>query len=68
MPIQLRVYLPLALRSGNISLTILMGMAKPMPAPAALIAELMPITSPRMFTNGPPELPGLIDASVCKKS
>ena len=28
------------------------------------IALLMPITSPRMFTSGPPELPGLIAASV----
>ena len=28
------------------------------------IAALMPMTSPRMFTSGPPELPGLIAASV----
>ena len=28
------------------------------------IAELMPMTSPAMFTSGPPELPGLIAASV----
>ena len=28
------------------------------------IAVLMPITSPFMFTSGPPELPGLMAASV----
>jgi len=28
------------------------------------IALLIPITSPRMLTSGPPELPGLIAASV----
>src|SRR6266487_4355127 len=28
----------------------------------------MPITFPSMFSNGPPELPGLIDASVWMKS
>ena len=49
------------------------GMAKPSPMlPAAVesvpgawaIAELMPMTSPAAFTSGPPELPGLIAASV----
>ena len=28
----------------------------------------MPITSPDMLTSGPPELPGLMAASVCRKS
>ena len=32
------------------------------------MALLMPITSPDMFTSGPPELPGLIAASVWRKS
>ena len=32
------------------------------------IAPLMPITSPRMLTSGPPEFPGLIAASVWMKS
>ena len=43
------------------------GTAKPMPTlpPVRLImAELMPTNSPRMLTSAPPELPGLIDASV----
>jgi hypothetical protein len=42
-------------------------MAKPMPIlpPVRLkIAVLMPTTSPRRFSSGPPELPGLMDASV----
>jgi hypothetical protein len=29
-----------------------------------MIAVLMPMTSPRAFRSGPPELPGLIAASV----
>ena len=33
-----------------------------------LIAELMPITWPAMLISGPPLLPGLMAASVCKKS
>ena len=32
--------------------------------PRVAIALLMPTTSPRMLTSGPPELPGLIAASV----
>src|SRR5438552_1689451 len=47
---------------------MLMGMAKPMPEPPATIAVLMPMTSPCMFTRGPPELPGLMAASVWRKS
>src|SRR5438876_69571 len=31
------------------------------------MAVLIPMTSPRRFTSGPPELPGLIDASVWMK-
>ena len=33
-----------------------------------LMAALMPMTRPSRLTSGPPELPGLIAASVCKKS
>jgi hypothetical protein len=32
------------------------------------IAELMPTSLPFRFTSAPPELPGLIDASVWMKS
>ena len=31
------------------------------------MAVLMPITSPRMLSSGPPLLPGLMAASVCRK-
>jgi hypothetical protein len=46
---------------------ILAGIAKPIPTfpPAGeMIAELIPISSPRRLTSAPPELPGLIAASV----
>jgi hypothetical protein len=33
-----------------------------------IIAVLMPMTSPRVVTSGPPELPGLRAASVCMMS
>ncbi len=44
-----------------------MGIAKPSPSLPPLrekIEELTPMTSPSAFTSGPPELPGLIEASV----
>ena len=47
------------------------GTAKPMPTlppDGEKIAVLMPITLPSMLNRGPPELPRLIGASVCKKS
>ena len=43
------------------------GTAKPMPSlppDFELIEELMPTISPSRFASGPPELPGLIAASV----
>ncbi len=48
---------------------VLVGTAKPMPMfpsarPLVKIIVLMPMTSPRRFRSGPPELPGLIAASV----
>ena len=46
-------------------------MAKPMPIEppeGEKMAVLMPITSPLVLNIGPPELPRLIEASVCKKS
>ena len=47
------------------------GIAKPMPmlpSPGVRICELMPTSSPFVFTSAPPELPWLIGASVCRKS
>ena len=57
---------------STIGRTWVIGMAKPRPMepPSPLevllerIEELMPTTSPAMFTSGPPELPGLMAASV----
>src|SRR5262245_576263 len=52
-------------------LAMLTGMAKPMPTlppDRERIALLMPTTSPDMLTRGPPELPGLMAASVWRKS
>jgi hypothetical protein len=49
---------------------MLIGMAKPMPMDPPLwekIAVLMPMTSPLRFKSGPPELPGLMEASVWMK-
>ena len=44
------------------------GIAKPIPiepdCPGAIIAVLIPITSPSKLKRGPPEFPTLIDASV----
>src|SRR5439155_258283 len=51
--------------------TWLIGMAKPtptLPSTGLSIELLMPITSPCTFTSGPPELPGLMAASVWMKS
>ena len=51
-------------------LAVLIGTAKPMPTlppplPPVSIWELIPITWPTALSSGPPELPGLIGASVC---
>ena len=49
----------------------LLAMARPTPwkPPVRLLmAELMPITLPSRLTSGPPQLPGLMAASVCRKS
>ena len=66
-PIQPRVTRPRSMSWLVMRLTMFAGMAKPMPCPVATIAVLIPITSPLRFTSGPPELPGLIDASVWMK-
>ena len=62
--------LPVRSNSPATRFAWLAGMAKPTPidppsAPVVAMAELMPISWPRMSTSGPPELPGLIAASVC---
>ena len=54
--------------AGATSFTVLDGTAKPMPTlpcePPVSICEFTPITCPAALSSGPPELPGLIGASV----
>ena len=67
-PIQPRTTFPFSRNCGRISLATLIGTEKPTPAlacdPPVMIIVLMPITSPRVLRSGPPELPGLMAASV----
>ena len=44
--------------------TVFEGIAKPMPCPCEMRSVVMPTIFPRASTSGPPELPGLIGASV----
>ena len=44
------------------------GMANPIPEAPPTIAVLIPMSCPSTLTSGPPELPGLIEASVWMKS
>ena len=58
---------PNVTRSLSTAFAVLIGMAKPMPAlcpTLEAIIVLIPITSPCQFISGPPELPGLMAASV----
>ena len=61
-PIEPRVTLPLAISWLYTPIAVLDGSAKPTPSfprPPVMIAVLMPITCPAMFTSGPPEFPGI---------
>ena len=60
---------PWSISSRTTRLAVSIGTAKPMPTepvPPTPVAiwELMPITRPPASISGPPELPGLIAASV----
>ena len=58
---------PLSISSAATSRTVLIGIAKPMPTfppEGEKIAVFTPITWPRPFRSGPPELPWLMAASV----
>ena len=63
-----RITRPFFSSCGRICFTTAMGMANPIVFAPPMMAVLTPITSPRRLKSGPPELPGLIDASVCRKS
>ena len=55
------------IRSSATRRTVETGTAKPMPMFPPLVVKievLMPMISPEVFSSGPPELPGLIAASV----
>ena len=65
--------LPVSMICSTVRRTWLIGIAKPTPMlppspvrlpPTVAIAELTPTTSPSRLTSGPPELPGLMAASV----
>ena len=70
------VALPVRMISSATDLASSIGIAKPTPMlppcsppngpppPSVAMAELMPTTSPRALTSAPPELPGLMAASV----
>ena len=47
-----------------IGLAMLIGMANPIPSAVWATAVLMPMTLPPLSSRAPPELPGLIAASV----
>src|SRR5436309_3074263 len=64
MPSHGRTTRPTSRRSRRIDLAALIGTAKPMDCASSEISVLMPTTTPQRSTSGPPELPGLIGASV----
>ena len=55
---------PWRMISDSTNCAVLLATAKQMPCAPLMIAVLMPITSARDDTSGPPELPGLSAASV----
>ena len=62
-----RTILPCAMSSGTTSFTVSTGTAKPIPALAPdglAICVFTPMRRPALSSSGPPELPGLIAASV----
>ena len=59
---------PAVIRTCSIGIakpTPMLPASPPIPPPVVAIAEFTPTTWPRRLTSGPPELPGLIAASVC---
>ena len=67
MPRYPRATRPVAMIESATRRTTELGTAKPMPSfppPRLEMAELMPMTAPSRLASGPPELPGLMAASV----
>jgi hypothetical protein len=63
-PSQALVTLPEASKLGSTRNAALIGIAKLIPSAFTAIAVLIPMTRPKASKSGPPELPGLIAASV----
>mmetsp|Transcript_1930 Transcript_1930/g.7500 ORF Transcript_1930/g.7500 Transcript_1930/m.7500 type:complete len:252 (+) Transcript_1930:185-940(+) len=66
-----RVTLPNCMICSTMPLTLSTGSANPTPADAPegeYIAVLTPMSRPLLSSSGPPELPGLMAASVCTTS
>lgn len=58
----------MAIRDGATFFMVFEGTARPIPEKLPLwvwIAVFIPITSPLVFSSGPPEFPGFIAASIC---
>ena len=64
MPMWLRRIRPSRISRDATNRTVLLAIAKQIPWAGRIIAVLIPITSPVVVTSGPPELPGLSEASV----
>ena len=64
IPMKARRTRPCRTRSPSTTLAVLAATAKQIPCAPMMTAVLMPTTSPREDTSGPPELPGLSAASV----
>ncbi len=60
MPLRLRELI----MSAATRIIVSTGMAKPIPWAPARMATLTPTSSPLTLSSGPPELPGLMAASV----
>ena len=63
-PVQLHCTLPCLRICETTWRTVLEGMANPRSPPTMVPSAMIPTTSPAVFTSGPPECPGLMDASV----
>ena len=69
-PIQPRTTLPVFSMLLTMFMARLTGMANPMPTfvpDPERMAVFIPMSSPSVFTRAPPELPGLMGASVWMK-
>ena len=63
-----RVTLPRSISWDRIDFSVLIGIAKLKPWVRSRTSVLIPTILPWALRSGPPELPGLIAASVCRKS